>query len=116
MRPRQDEIDFAHRILCPDGSCIGVVGPDGRCKVCGTFAGNDVLRQLEADGGVPATATAAVDDAAADGEPEGEAGAEPDADADADFLAERELCPDGNCIGVIGANGRCKVCGTPRVT
>jgi hypothetical protein len=23
------------RGLCPDGSCVGVLGPDGRCKVCG---------------------------------------------------------------------------------
>ncbi len=23
------------RKLCPDGSCIGVIGPDGRCKECG---------------------------------------------------------------------------------
>ena len=26
---------------------------------------------------------------------------------------QRVLCSDGNCIGVIGADGRCKVCGTP---
>lgn len=28
-------IDFASRKLCSDGSCIGVIGPDGRCKECG---------------------------------------------------------------------------------
>lgn len=27
--------DFADRILCSDGACIGVIGPDGKCKVCG---------------------------------------------------------------------------------
>ena len=27
------------RRLCPDGSCIGVVGDDGRCRVCGRDAG-----------------------------------------------------------------------------
>ncbi len=26
---------------------------------------------------------------------------------------QRMLCPDGNCIGIIGADGRCKECGTP---
>ena len=26
---------FDNRVLCGDGSCIGVIGPDGRCKVCG---------------------------------------------------------------------------------
>ena len=28
-------IDFARRKLCSDGTCIGVIGPDGRCKECG---------------------------------------------------------------------------------
>jgi hypothetical protein len=28
-------IDFASRKLCSDGNCIGVIGPDGRCKECG---------------------------------------------------------------------------------
>jgi hypothetical protein len=23
------------RVLCSDGNCIGVIGPNGRCKVCG---------------------------------------------------------------------------------
>ena len=25
----------ARRKLCPDGACVGVIGEDGRCKVCG---------------------------------------------------------------------------------
>ncbi len=29
------EDPFAERILCSDGTCIGVIGPDGRCKECG---------------------------------------------------------------------------------
>ena len=28
------EADF-DRKLCPDGACVGVIGADGRCKVCG---------------------------------------------------------------------------------
>jgi hypothetical protein len=27
--------DWENRVLCSDGNCIGVIGPDGRCKVCG---------------------------------------------------------------------------------
>jgi len=27
--------DWDRRILCSDESCIGVIGPDGRCKECG---------------------------------------------------------------------------------
>jgi flagellar biosynthesis/type III secretory pathway M-ring protein FliF/YscJ len=32
----EDEAD--DRKLCPDGACIGVIGPEGRCKVCGKEA------------------------------------------------------------------------------
>ncbi len=28
-----------------------------------------------------------------------------------DDLEDRQLCPDGACIGVIGADGRCRECG-----
>jgi hypothetical protein len=35
--PQDDEpVDLERRILCPDGACIGVIGPDGTCKECGT--------------------------------------------------------------------------------
>jgi hypothetical protein len=27
--------DWESRRLCGDGNCIGVIGPDGRCKECG---------------------------------------------------------------------------------
>lgn len=26
-------------------------------------------------------------------------------------MENRRLCPDGNCIGILGADGRCVVCG-----
>ena len=26
---------FKNRALCSDGNCVGVIGPDGKCKVCG---------------------------------------------------------------------------------
>jgi hypothetical protein len=29
------EGEFAERQLCPDDTCIGLIGPDGRCKECG---------------------------------------------------------------------------------
>jgi hypothetical protein len=99
-----DDIDLSTRQLCPDGACIGVIGPDGRCKVCGRQADGPNL-----------AATAA------------ETEAETDSDADTDTVTDlerasdtesafsdeedRELCPDGACIGVIGPDGRCKVCG-----
>ena len=33
-----------HRRLCPDGACIGVIGDDGRCRVCGRSAGGKERR------------------------------------------------------------------------
>ena len=47
---------------------------------------------MEADG--KSNETSSVDDAAAE-------------------WADRRLCSDGNCIGVIGPDGRCKECGKP---
>lgn len=31
----REDIDFSSRILCSDGTCIGVVDEKGICKVCG---------------------------------------------------------------------------------
>jgi len=83
-------LDLEGRELCSDGACTGVVGPDGRCKPCGRSAA-----EMKAS-------------AAPDSEAEA-AAAEP-ADVPAD-LADRELCADGACVGIIGPDGRCKVCG-----
>ena len=30
-----EDLDFSKRILCSDGTCIGVVNEQGVCKVCG---------------------------------------------------------------------------------
>ncbi len=30
--------DWSRRRLCPDGNCIGVIDPDGRCRECGRAA------------------------------------------------------------------------------
>ena len=31
----EDSFDLSKRLLCSDGACIGLIGPDGRCKECG---------------------------------------------------------------------------------
>ncbi len=31
--------DWDKRVLCSDGACIGVIGPNGRCKECGKLGG-----------------------------------------------------------------------------
>lgn len=108
-----DDFDPDRRELCPDGACIGVIGSDGRCGECGKSA--------------PGGSRAAQPGSAASSQDEGN---DTDADNDSDLaltdpsepsdepgddapvVEERELCPDGACIGVIGSNGRCKECGT----
>ncbi len=104
------EIDWENRILCSDESCIGVVGPDGRCKECG--------RPFEGGGALPTSAEpveevhepAAV--APAPAAPDGAAD-ETAAQAGDDSWENRTLCSDESCIGVIGPDGRCRECGKP---
>jgi hypothetical protein len=137
-----DDLDLAHRELCPDGACIGVIGSDGRCRECGAVAASS-LTHARNRGLVPV----AIDDPAELGarEPcpdEGcigvigadgrcpECGASASANAPhprtdaaggrhrgddlADDFAARDLCPEGACIGLIGADGRCKICGATK--
>ncbi len=100
--------EWEKRQLCSDGNCIGVIGPDGRCKECGKPGEMGALpadRETEdpeasdADEHEDTEAPVDTDDSEA-----------PEAAGDDDW-ENRRLCPDGNCIGVIGPDGRCKECG-----
>ena len=49
--------DPTSRKLCPDGACVGVIGDDGKCRVCGRTeaqaagaGGFDTKRRLCDDG------------------------------------------------------------------
>jgi hypothetical protein len=108
------------RRLCPDGSCIGVVGDDGRCKVCGRDAGGGKSAAAAAGGPVAVAATTGETDF------DSGSGSGNDSDNDGDEMAAdaaepgalsfdpaRRLCGDGNCIGLIGPDGNCNVCGQP---
>lgn len=185
--------DWGMRRLCLDGSCIGVVGPNNRCKVCGkpgptkakasaAPTGDGELARVAAEMAGTATATdlASIEPARSDEdddeyeeeddeyEDESESDADEasdhdhgdendadeadsgedasddeddDEDEDSDDEDEddesddeddgdddpegdddgaisaaggRELCPDGACIGVLGDDGRCRVCKKPR--
>jgi hypothetical protein len=137
--------EWDQRQLCPDGSCVGVIGPDGTCKVCGRAAPNwgderkrglidppeddDEERDIhdEEDDDYDYDASGEGDD---DDDEDDEDGGEDD-DGDDDEVVEaaaasehavagagprsdwtaRRLCPDGGCIGLIGADGHCRVCG-----
>ena len=96
-------MDWENRVLCQDENCIGVIGPDGRCKECG----------LVYDGHTPASADTAAVEVPAEDEPKPvEAPPAERADIDTDW-GNRVLCRDESCIGVIGPDGRCKECGKP---
>ncbi|MBL7179958.1 MAG: hypothetical protein ISS65_07075 [Desulfobacterales bacterium] len=96
------DIEWEQRTLCPDESCIGVIGPDGRCNKCGL--------PLE-----PARPGEFTDDpVAADSEAEKEFVEDDEGEAIPDTEWEqRTLCSDESCIGVIGPDGRCQECGLP---
>jgi len=89
-----DDPEWETRTLCPDGNCIGVIGTDGRCRECGVMFSNP---SAEAQKKNEETSTPA-NTVNQDIEPEGE-------------WENRRLCPDGNCIGIIGPDGRCGICG-----
>jgi hypothetical protein len=93
---QQDDAPFdpTSRKLCPDGSCVGVIGADGLCKVCGrteaqAAAGEEAPSPLDAQG-------------SGEGGEGGEGGG---------FNSNRRLCDDGTCVGVVGDDGVCRVCG-----
>jgi hypothetical protein len=104
MSTKQDDsFDPSQRRLCPDGSCVGLLGSDGKCKVCG----------MVGPGG-PAVTAAMAAPTAPDPDPEiaDDAVSAPPAESEvAGFDPNRRLCPDDACIGVIGSNNRCSVCG-----
>ena len=95
----ENELEFdPKRRLCPDGSCVGVLKSDGTCSVCGRDAsGVAAASQNETD----ETDSVAADDGVSASEGVGAEGFDP----------RRRLCDDGSCVGVIGADGRCGVCG-----
>jgi hypothetical protein len=107
--------DWDRRVLCSDGNCIGVIGPDGRCKECGRAydgdlpVGGDVGKAPENEDEPPRSAT----DGADPGGPGPDDDIAADDDGPDDRWENRTLCIDESCIGVVGPDGRCKECGKP---
>jgi predicted Zn-ribbon and HTH transcriptional regulator len=109
------DIEWEQRTLCSDESCIGVIGPDGRCKECGLpyesekqqdFSEEHAASDSEAEEEV------AEDDEDDEGDEEVAEDDEEDVVTDIEW-EQRTLCRDESCIGVIGPDGRCKECGLP---
>ena len=109
------DIDWERRVLCSDGNCIGVIGPDGLCNECGKkyegtlpedhFLGKESLPQEES--------TVKQEDQSPE-EVEPQDATEENGENESlenDDWQNRILCSDGNCIGVIGPDGCCKECG-----
>jgi hypothetical protein len=95
-----EEFNLEDRILCEDDTCIGLVGNDGRCKICGrTYQGP--LPLLKGDDGSG--------DAAETDEPEDHG--DTSLEATDEYSDERVPCVDDLCIGVIGPDGKCGTCG-----
>jgi hypothetical protein len=89
--------DWEKRILCSDESCIGAIGPDGKCKECGKLYGGKLPEDKIVESVheiTPDTQTPAVNQSN-------------------DEWETRVLCSDESCIGVIGTDGKCKECGKP---
>ena len=110
------DLEWENRVLCSDGNCIGIIGPDGNCKECGKPFEGKLPWQIEPgqtepgsdddyDSDIPDESEEAVD--------EGDTDTDEGKTQDSDDWGNRKLCSDGNCIGVIGPDGRCKECGKP---
>ena len=102
------DIEWEHRILCSDGNCIGVIGRDGRCKECGKKHEGTLAEDHFSEKEEPTPAQNSFEKE--DPSPEDM----PHEAAEHDDWQNRVLCSDGNCIGVIGPDGRCKECGKPQ--
>jgi hypothetical protein len=92
--------DWEKRTLCSDESCIGTIGPDGKCKECGKVY----------EGKIPESHTTERVQLVAMQEQKPVSADEMDSDDD---WGKRVLCSDEACIGVIGPDGKCKECGKP---
>jgi len=105
------DLEWEKRTLCGDGSCIGVIGADGRCKECGKAYDGDLPVNEER---VPEEEPVSDPDEnkAVVSENQEQTVSEEAEDLDSEW-ENRRLCSDGNCIGVIGADGRCTECGKP---
>lgn len=98
--------DPTRRRLCPDGACVGIVGPDGRCGECGRTEAQAALGEERAGAPEGAAPEGEVDVGAT----EAAAGAQGVATSGG-FDPRRRLCDDGACVGVVGDDGTCRVCG-----
>jgi hypothetical protein len=111
----KDDIDrlWENRVLCSDESCIGVIGSDGRCKECGRPFEGDLPAVFNPDDSGTYPEDKQASDLDTSDEYTSDSEDEPETEVADDEWAQRKLCSDESCIGVIGPDGRCKECGKP---
>jgi hypothetical protein len=97
---QETDLDWENRRLCSDDSCIGVIGADGRCRICG---------RLDPEARKETAPTTSMDPD--ENEPQEPPLENQDSDLPEPAWEDRRLCRDESCIGTIGANGRCNICG-----
>jgi len=107
------DIEWEQRKLCRDESCIGVIGPDGRCKECGLpfeeVPSNRIVEEPAMENIEESETEEELEEYETEEELEYlEENGEEDLDSE---WEQRTLCSDESCIGVIGPDGRCKECG-----
>ena len=106
------------RVPCTDEMCVGIIGPSGRCGVCGKPGTPPQSGRIEH----PHDDLHSTPDAGSDTEPDPDAEAdrraaspssEPEAedDSEAEGIADRIPCPDEMCVGILSPKGRCGTCG-----
>ena len=110
------DLEWEHRVLCSDGNCIGVIGPDGRCKECAKKYEGALPEDYSSARVEPSIEDISIEKEDPSSEDLPHEAAEPNEEDDStrdEDWQDRVLCSDGNCIGVIGPDGNCKECGKP---
>jgi hypothetical protein len=95
--------DWENRILCSDESCIGTIGPNGKCRECEKPYEGELPEKSSASSGHTIVA-------------EEEEPVSSETNTASDDWEKRVLCSDESCIGIIGSDGKCKECGNPLQT
>ena len=94
--------DWENRTLCIDESCVGTIGPDGRCRECGNPY--DGSRS-------PATSSVDINKEHIALSDNSKSNAE--CTISDEEWEKRVLCSDESCTGTIGPDGICRECGNP---
>ncbi len=89
--------EFGERVPCPDESCLGTLGENGLCRLCGTGPGMYM-----------ATEPSSI---ASEDEPEGSRQPQLQEDEEPPQEEERICCSDESCVGTVDEQGYCRICG-----